>query len=81
MKDCLRTNIVPESMIQEHDNYKVALCESNTLRMKEKKEIHIRDLIEIIAPEWWGDETKIMLSRNVKCERHRDGNDGLSWTI
>ena len=22
-----------------------------------------------------------MLNRNVKCERHRDGNDGFSWII
>jgi len=78
---CLRANIVPKSMIKEHNNYKIALCESNTLRTKEKKETHLRDLIESIAPEWWGDDTKIIVNRNVKCERHRDGNDGLSWII
>ena len=81
VKCCLRVNIVPESMIQQRSTCKVALCESNTLRMKEKKETHIMDLIEGIDPEWWGDETKIMLNRNVKRERHRDGNDGLSWII
>jgi hypothetical protein len=32
-----------------------------------------------IAPEWWGDDTKITVNRNVTCKRHRDGNDGLSW--
>ena len=81
VKDCLRVKIMPESMVQQRNSYKVALCESNTLRMREKKETHIRDLIESIAPAWWGDDTKIMLNRNVKCERHRDGNDGLSWII
>ena len=65
----------------EHNNYKIALCESNTLRTKEKKETHLRDLIESIAPEWWGDDTKIIVNRNVKCKRHRDGNDGLSWIL
>ena len=81
LKDCLRVNIVPESMIQQRSSCKAVLCESNTLRMKEKKEIHIRDLVESIAPEWRGGETKIMLNRNVKCERHRDGTDGLSGII
>ena len=81
VKNCLRANIVPKSMIKEYDNCKVALCESNTLRMKEKKGTHIKDLIESIAPEWWGDTTKIIINRNVKCERGRDVNDGLSWII
>ena len=81
VKTCLRTNIVPESMMQQQKNCKVALCESNTLRIREKKETHIRDLIESIAPEWWGDDPKIVINRNVKCERHRDGNDSLSWII
>ena len=54
VKHCLRTNIVPKSMVKECNNCKVALCESNTLRLKEKKGTHIKDLIESIAPEWWG---------------------------
>ena len=45
------------------------------------KETHIKDLIESTAPEWWGDDTKIIVNRNMKCERHRDGNDGLSWIL
>ena len=28
-----------------------------------------------------GDTTKIIINKNEKCERHRDGNDGLSWII
>ena len=59
----------------------MAICESKAFRIKEKKEIHIRDLIENIAPEWWGDDIKIIINRNVKCERHRDGNDDLSWIV
>ena len=57
VKNCLGANIVPESMIQQRNICKVALCESNTLKMREKKETHLRDLIESIAPEWWGDDT------------------------
>jgi len=78
VKYCFRVNIFPESMIKECNKSKLALCESNTLRIKEKK---IRDLIESIAPEWWGDDTKIVINRTVKCERHRGGNDGISWII
>ena len=54
VKHCLRVNIFPESMIKQCNRCKLALCESNTVRIKEKKEIHLRDLIESIAPEWWG---------------------------
>ena len=78
---CLRANIVPKSMIKEHNNYKTALCESNTLRTQEKKKTHLKVPIESIAPEWWGDDTKISVKRNVKCERHRDGNNGVSGII
>ena len=28
-----------------------------------------------------GRDTKIIINRNVKCERRRDGNDRLSWII
>ena len=62
VKDCFRVSIAPESMVQQRNSCKVALCESNTLRMRDKKETQIRDLIESMAPEWWGDETKIMLT-------------------
>ena len=78
---CPGTNIDPANMIQQQNNCKVALCENNKLRMKQRKDLHIRDLIESIAPEWWGDDTKIITNRDVKRERHRDGNDGLSWII
>ena len=81
VKTCLRTSIVPKDMIKVYPNCKVAQCESNTLRVKEKRDMHIKDLINTITPEWWGDSTKIIINRNVKCERHRDGNDGLSWII
>ena len=28
-----------------------------------------------------GDDTKIIINWNVERERHRDGDDGLSWII
>ena len=67
---CLRTNIVLPDKIFTYPsgNMKVALCESNTPRKYERR---LRDLIQSCAPEWWGDETKITLNRNVQCKRHR----------
>ena len=69
---CLRTNIVLPDKIFTYPsgNMKVALCESNT---PNKNEQRLRELIHICAPEWWGDETKITLNRDVQCKRHRDG--------
>ena len=77
---CLRTNIVLPDKIFTYPsgNMKVALCESNTPRKYERR---LRELIQNCAPEWWGDETKITLNRNVECKRHRDGNHGLSWIL
>ena len=77
---CLRTNIVQPDKIFTYPsgNMKVALCESNTPRKQERR---LRDLIQRCAPEWWGDDTKITLNRNVQCKRHRDGNHGLSWIL
>jgi hypothetical protein len=77
-KHCLRTNIVSNDKIFEYPNFKIALCDSNSPRKKERQLI---ELIASIAPEWIEGESKITLNRNVQCERHRDGNDGLSWII
>ena len=52
VKTCFRKNIVPKNMIKEYPNCKMAQCDSNTLRTEEKKETHIKDLSESIAPEW-----------------------------
>jgi len=77
-KHCLRTNIVSNDKIFEYPNFKIALCESNSPLKRERKLI---ELIASIAPEWTEGESKITLNRNVQCERHKDGNDGLSWII
>jgi len=74
----LRTNIVPQDKIIEFPNFKIALCESNTPQKHERK---LKEAIAAIAPEWCEGETRITLNRNVQCERHRDGNNGMSWII
>ena len=80
-KDCLRANIAEPHQITYRGvkkNVKIALVQSEGLP---KKETELRGLIESIAPEWWGDETKVLLNKNVTCKRHRDGNDGHSYIL
>ena len=81
-KDCLRANIAQEDQIVYRGtkkNVKIAVLQSEVLP---KKEVELRELIKSIAPEWFGDEeTKVLLNKNVCCKRHRDGNDGHSYTL
>jgi len=80
-KDCLRTNIVePDQIIRRGKDlkFRVALVQSNLLR---KTEHELREAIKVIAPEWWDDETQIILNKNVQCKRHRDKNKEHSWII
>jgi hypothetical protein len=57
---------------------KVAICESNLLQLKDTE---LRDAIKSIAPQWWGDDTRITLNINVCCQRHTDSNKAHSWII
>jgi hypothetical protein len=80
-KDCLRANIAEREQIVMRGvkkNVKIALVQSEVLP---KKGTELRELIKEIAPEWWGDETKVLLNKNVTCKRHRDGNDGHSYIL
>jgi hypothetical protein len=80
-KDCLRANIAEDSQIVMRGvkkNVKIAVLQSEVLPLKE---VELRELIREIAPEWWGDETKVLLNKNVQCKRHRDGNDGHSYIL
>ena len=76
-KDCLRTNIaLPDQIITRGKTGKVriAMVQSNLLR---KDETELKSAIEFIAHEWFGDETQVILNRNVQCKRHVDkGNIG-----
>ena len=46
---------------------KIALAKSNLLR---KNEHELREAIRFIAPECWGDETQVILNRNIQRKRH-----------
>ena len=80
-KDCLRTNIAqPEQIISrgKEKKVKIALVKSNLLG---KKEVELREAIKYIAPEWWDEETQVILNHNVQCKRHKDSNKEHSWII
>ena len=64
-KDCLRANIAEPHQITHREvnkNVKIAVLQSEVLPARESE---LRGLIESIAPEWWGDETKVLLNKNV----------------
>lgn len=80
-KDCLRLNIAQEGQVitrGRSGNFKVALIQSNVLR---KNEHELREAIQAIAPEWWGDETQVLVNKNVQCRRHKDRNKEHSWIL
>jgi hypothetical protein len=76
-KDCLRANIAQDDRIIKRGSVKIALVESNLLN--QKKEPALTEAIKAIAPEWFGDETQIILNRNVQCKKHVDKNNGYSY--
>ena len=80
--DCLRVNIAqPDQIVTRgaSGKFKVAKVRSNLLR---KNEEELREAIKVIAPEWWDDETQVILNHNVQCKRHKDSsNMEHSWII
>jgi hypothetical protein len=76
---CLRTNIATPDDIEVRGKVKVARIKSNVL--KREREPRLYDAIKGIAPEWWGDETRITLNKDVVCQKHKDGNEGHSWML
>ena len=68
----LRANIVPKEKIEMYKKTKLALVESNALGKSERL---LREAIQLTAPEWYGDETKFCLNRNVQCKKHKDGGN------
>jgi hypothetical protein len=77
---CLRSNIVPQEKIEMWKKVKLALVESNS----PNKSLHDKRLVSAIrdiAPQWWDNETRICLNRNVQCKKHTDGNTGFSYIL
>ena len=80
VKHCLRTNCAaPEDFVMT-GKIKVAKIYSNLLWQREK-EPELYDAIKEVAPEWWDDETRIILNKDLVAKRHKDGNKGHSWLL
>ena len=78
MKHCLRANCAaPEDCVMT-GKIKVAKIYSNLLWQREE-EPELYDAIQTIAPEWWGEDTRIILNKDLVAKRHKDGNKGHSW--
>ena len=78
MKHCLRTNgAAPEDCVMT-GKIRVAKIYSNLLWQREKA-LELYDAIEATAPEWWGEDTRIILNKDSIVKRHKDGNKGHSW--
>ena len=77
---CLRANIATPDQVEVIKKTKRAHLASNVLGGATTDKL-LRSAIEAIAPEWWGDETHIVVNRNVQCARHTDANDGHSWIL
>ena len=76
----MRTNCAaPEDCVMT-GKIKVAKIYCNLLCQREK-EPELYDAIKEIAPEWWDDETRITLNKDVVAKRHKDGNKGHSWLL
>ena len=80
VKHCLRTNCAAPEDIQLTGKVKVAKIYSNLL-YKREKEPELYDAIKAVAPEWWDDETRIILNKDLVAQRHKDGNKGHSWIL
>ena len=75
---CLRTNIASPDQVIATPTFRKARVESNVLRPGEHA---LREAIQAMAPEWH-ENTRVILNRNVVCQKHRDGaNEGLSWIL
>ena len=77
---CLRTNVAQPEHIKMNGTVRRAHVESNTLRPN-GVDLIVRKAIAKIAPEWWGDDTKVIVNRNLTCKPHTDRNDGHSWIL
>ena len=80
VKRCLRTNCAAPEDIQLTSKVKVAKIYSNLL-CKREKEPELYDAIKAVAPEWWGDETRMILNKDPVAQWHVDGNKGHSWIL
>lgn len=77
--NCLRLSIAEQKdmcVSGKSGKFEVANVQSNMIQEPERD---LKVAINLIAPEWWDDETQVILNENVMCKRHKDSNVGHSW--
>ena len=73
---CLRTNIAkPEDFYVGPTGFKRVHLLSNLVGHTTHQDRLLRSALELIAPEWWGEETHITINKNVVCCPHVDKNN------
>ena len=72
----MRTHCAAPEDIQLTGKIKIARIYSNLL-YKLEKEPELYDAIKDIAPEWWGEDTRIILNKDLVAKRHKDGTKGI----
>ena len=77
---CLRCNIASPDQIELCKKTKRARLDSNVCSGTTTDKL-LRVALEAISPEWWGDETRVVVNRNVQCAKHRDSNERHSWIL
>ena len=84
VKRCLRTNCAAPEDIQLTGKVKVAKIYSNFL-YKREKEPELYDAIKAVAPEWWDDETRMILNKDLMAQGIRtaikDTHGFYGWVI
>ena len=81
-KKCLRSSIVKPEDVVLYKKTKLAFVESESPQPKKyRRDRELAKAIQEIAREWWGEETRICINRNVQCERHKDSNKGHSYIL
>jgi hypothetical protein len=79
-KHCPRTNVAQPEQIEHQGKVKVAKMYSSLVKAG-GTEPELYDAIKDIAPEWWDEDTQIILKKDFTCKRQKDGNKEHSWLL
>ena len=73
---CLRTNLAkPEDVYISPKGFKRVHLKSNLVGYTTHQDRLLRAALELIAPEWWGNDTQITINNQIVCPPHVDKNN------
>jgi hypothetical protein len=79
-KHCLIMNVAQPEQLEHQGNVKVTKIYSNLVKAG-GKEPELYDAIKDIPPEWWDEDTQIILNKDLAFKRNKDGNKEHSWLL